>query len=260
MDNFGSFILNGISQVMLFLTLCLPPIQGECTDYSNDTVWIQEQKRMEAALNETTDVIQNTTQELANWVSKIQGRDLERFVADKDTKSKQEDINAIVTNIMNFLRDQQPYFDTQVFVATMNDSYKNGRDIHCTGCDKDKMPDCETRMDDTGHFWFNDIQGLTISVHYRYIIKKGFFEGLGKFIKGFFEILGKFPFPKFFQFMISTRLRLGQTGNLNLALDIVTKLSSSRCERPLSNKGPFIYACMVLKCIECSKEEQIEFD
>ena len=81
--------------------------------------------------------------------SKIKGSDLERFVADKD-KSNQEDINAIA---------QQPYFNIQAFVATMNDRYENGRDINRTGCDKDLSPDCETRFDDTGHFWFNDIQG-----------------------------------------------------------------------------------------------------
>ncbi len=125
---------------------------------------------------------------IIKYSSKIKGSDLERFVADND-KSNQEDINAIATNIMIFLRDQQPYFNIQAFVATMNDRYENGRDINRTGCDKDLSPDCETRFDDTGHFWFNDIQGLTISVRYRYNIK-GTVEGLDKF-------------PTFFQKMIS---------------------------------------------------------
>jgi hypothetical protein len=159
MGIFGNFTLRAMSTAMFYHGVCLPPIEGACVDRPTDLVWLERIGQMNISFLEAGDNIRNISETLTGqWVETLRADDLKPLV-EGSTES-------IANGIVAFFREKQPSFRFQVLVAKRDNELKIEY-LSRAGCGKTETERCSTVLDRTGHFWFDDINGHTISIRYR---------------------------------------------------------------------------------------------
>jgi hypothetical protein len=160
MGIFGNFTLRAMSTAMFYHGVCLPPIEGACVDRPTDLVWLERIGQMNISFLEAGDNIRNISETLTGqWVETLRADDLKPIV--------QGSTDNIANGIVNFFREKQPSFRFQLLVAKRDNELTSPEYLSRAGCLKTETERCATVLDSTGHFWFDDINGYTISIRYR---------------------------------------------------------------------------------------------
>jgi hypothetical protein len=247
LSSFGNFILFSMFNAMFLHSVCLPPIAGSCVDRSTDITWQNGILNMTAAFNESVAVIQNTAEQLSDWVNLLTIDQLiEFFPSGVDNLVAAE-------SVLNFLNRTQPDFDIQVLVS---DRDRQGdfipANIFRRGCNKSTQT-CRTTRTNTGHFWFDINNNPNKALSIRYRLKT--LEPASNTI--LFDAANIRPFPEFYNEVadrvnVTTSIRLGRQDGIDCPLDInVAGLSVFLRVFP---------ACLIDTCVSCSDMERLAFD
>jgi hypothetical protein len=251
LSSFGNFILFSMLNAMFLHSVCLPPIAGSCVDRSTDITWRNGTMDMAAAFNESVAVIQNTAEQLGDWVNLLTIDQLiEFFPSGVDNLVAAE-------SVLNFLNRTQPDFDIQVLVADLN---RQGdfipANIFRRGCSK-STETCRTTRTNTGHFWFdiNNNPNKALSIRYR-------LKTLGPASNMILiDAANIRPFPEFFNEVAD---RLNVETSVELPDSDACRLEIISSEISITPRFPRILrvfpACLIGTCVSCSDMERLAFD
>lgn len=158
--SFGNFILLSMYSARFLHSVCLPPIEGSCVDRSADKLWLSRLDEMDAAFNESVAVITDIADMLGDWVNLLNTTQLFEQFGEGDSNE------VAAMKVMTYLDQNLPDFYIQVFVADLGNDIERSTNIFRRGCSK-STPPCSTNRETTGHFWFDDIRGKSLSIRYR---------------------------------------------------------------------------------------------
>jgi hypothetical protein len=157
--SFGNFILQGMIQSMFLHEVCLPPLDGSCTDKSTDETYKYTMEKMQLAFAESNTGLRLIATDLSDFAPTLTIEDLLDPV-----RGGNGDNQKIADNILKFLKDRQPSFHFQILVSSSGDNRNN---LWRFSCDINADPECKTKRTGTGHISIDDIEKKAVSIRYR---------------------------------------------------------------------------------------------
>lgn len=248
---FANVMLRGMSQAMALHSMCPPPTEGSCADRPNDGQWTDGIKKMEQALNEAINRIENDVKPLDDFVPTIVGNRTELDEIEKFYSSNKD----LAKNILDFFVQRQPGYHFQILVQSPNDQLNRNNIWRSTD-------GTFTNRVATGHFYL-EYESRDISIRYRSKslnpVETNIFSN-----ELYYEFNGRLypanvmPFPLFHQEMAKQNLPGGsQEGSLNSEL-AKFDFGDAGCQG--DGENPSARACAASVCLRCSDDLTKKFD
>lgn len=154
-SGFAVFFLQSMMQAISLHSLCIGKIEGTCADRSVDEIWKNNTRIMHSAMEESINLLATTRNSLRNFVSQLQVDDIKKLIV-------QSDLQATANNLKDYFIGIQPSFNFHVHVFEDRQTF-----VSFVACKIGESAGCVTELRRTGHFYFEDVDGLGIHIRYR---------------------------------------------------------------------------------------------